>query len=59
MKYGESKFFFPVPKDSDDYMAGKGDYVREIKDEKGKFWLSKCVFADQEMSEEDIAHEKR
>ena len=38
---GKCKSFFPVPQDADDYAEGKGDCVREEKDEKGKFWLSK------------------
>ncbi|MCL5056919.1 MAG: benzylsuccinate synthase gamma subunit family protein [Actinobacteria bacterium] len=35
--------FFELPKDADDYAEGKGDCVREEKDEKGKFWLSKST----------------
>ncbi len=35
--------FFSVPKDADDYEAGKADCVLEKEDEKGKYWLSKPV----------------
>ena len=35
----ECKSFFPVPENADDFAEGKGDCVREIKDEKGKYWL--------------------
>jgi len=53
-KYGDHKNFFPIPEDADDFEPGKGDFVVEQKDEKGKFWLSKPVFADQEMSAQDV-----
>lgn len=56
MKYGDSKYFFPIPEDADDYEPGKGDFVVQIKDEKGIYWLSKQVFANQEMSEEDLKY---
>ena len=52
--YGENKNFFAVPEDADDFEPGKGDFVVEVKDEKGKYWLSKPVFADQEIIEEDL-----
>ena len=52
--YGEHKNFFAVPEDADDFEPGKGDFVVEVKDEKGKYWLSKPVFADQEIIEEDL-----
>ncbi|WP_096700838.1 benzylsuccinate synthase gamma subunit family protein [Magnetospirillum sp. 15-1] len=38
------EFFNPVPKDADDYEAGKGDCVTEKADEKGRYWLSRPVF---------------
>jgi benzylsuccinate synthase/naphthyl-2-methylsuccinate synthase gamma subunit len=37
-------FFNIVPDDADDFEPGKGDCVTEVKDEKGKYWLSKPVF---------------
>lgn len=37
----ECKSFFSVPENADDFAPGKGDCVREVKDEKGKYWLSK------------------
>ena len=37
----ECKSFFAVPENADDFAEGKGDCVREVKDEKGKYWLSK------------------
>ena len=58
MKYGESKFFFLIPEDADDYEPGKGDYVREVTDTKGKYWLSVPVYKDQEISEEHLKYEK-
>lgn len=42
----ECKAFFPIPENADDFKQGKGDCVREEKDEKGKFWLSKPVMSD-------------
>ena len=53
-KYGDHKNFFPIPEDADDFEPGKGDFVVEIKDEKGEYWLSKSVFADQEIIAEDM-----
>jgi benzylsuccinate synthase len=41
-------YFFPVPKDADDYEAGKGDCVTQKKDEKGQYWLSKPVVGPTE-----------
>ena len=43
-KCGECALFFQVPDDADDFEPGKADCVTEIKDEKGKYWLSKPVF---------------
>jgi hypothetical protein len=37
------KCFFSIPENEDDYEVGKGDCVREVVDEKGKYWLSKVV----------------
>ena len=48
----ECAFFFPIPKDADDYEAGKGDCVIEKRDEKGKYWLSKPVFVNSETCSE-------
>jgi hypothetical protein len=42
----ECKSFFPIPENADDFEQGKGDCVREEKDEKGKYWLSKPVMGD-------------
>ncbi len=39
----ECKSFFTIPENADDYEQGKGDCVREEKDQKGKYWLSKPV----------------
>ncbi|CCK78311.1 benzylsuccinate synthase gamma subunit family protein [Desulfobacula toluolica] len=40
------KFFIRVPNDADDFEPGKGDCITEVKDEKGKYWLSTPVFQD-------------
>jgi len=37
------RYFFPVPENTDDYMPGKADCIREEVDHKGSFWLSKPV----------------
>ncbi|AGL00213.1 benzylsuccinate synthase gamma subunit family protein [Desulfoscipio gibsoniae] len=42
----ECKSFFPIPESEDDFEQGKGDCIREEKDPKGKFWLSKPVMSD-------------
>lgn len=39
-------FFFQIPETAGDYEAGKGDCVTELKDQKGKFWLSKPVMKE-------------
>ncbi|EFK06848.1 BssC/TutF protein [delta proteobacterium NaphS2] len=44
----ECRFFFGVPENADDFKPGKGDCVTEIRNEKGKSWLSKPVFEDSE-----------
>jgi len=41
-------FFFKIPPDADDYESGKADCVNEKKDEKGKYWLSKPVYASND-----------
>ena len=41
-------FFVKVPEDADDFAPGKGDCITEVKDEKGKYWLSKPVFEKTE-----------
>lgn len=33
-----------IPDNADDFEPDKGDCVTEVKDEKGKYWLSKPVF---------------
>jgi benzylsuccinate synthase len=43
----ECKSFFSVPEDADDFEPGKGDCVVEVKDEKGKYWLSKLTMSDK------------
>lgn len=55
--YGKSKHFFPIPENAADYEPEKGDFVVQMKDEKGTYWHLKPVFANQEMSEEDLKHE--
>lgn len=42
----ECKAFFAIPENADDFEPGKGDCVREEKDQKGKYWLSKPVMGD-------------
>lgn len=44
----ECRFYFPIPEDADDYEKGKGDCVREERDDKGKYWSAKPVMGDQE-----------
>ncbi len=53
-KYKESKYFFPISEKYPDYETGKGDYVLEHVDKKGKFWTAKPVFGEQEMDPKDI-----
>ncbi|BBO93421.1 benzylsuccinate synthase gamma subunit family protein [Desulfosarcina ovata] len=36
--------FFKIPETDLDFEAGKGDCIRERRDQKGRFWLSKPVF---------------
>jgi benzylsuccinate synthase len=40
------EFFNLVPKEADDYEAGKGDCVTAKADEKGKYWLSRPAYQD-------------
>lgn len=42
---GECASFFTIPEQDMDYQKDKGDCVVEKQDQKGKFWLSKPVFA--------------
>jgi hypothetical protein len=42
----ECKSFYPIPVNANDFEKGKGDCVREEKDQKGKFWLSNPVMGD-------------
>lgn len=44
----ECRFFFPIPADADDYEKGKGDCVREEKDDKGKYWAARPVMGEQD-----------
>lgn len=46
----ECRFFFPIPEDADDYERGKGDCVREERDDKGKYWLARPVMGDHDAS---------
>jgi benzylsuccinate synthase len=55
-KYGESKNFFQIPENAGDFEPGKGDFIIQKKDEKGKYWLSKPVFTDQEVNHEDLKY---
>jgi benzylsuccinate synthase len=41
---GECAQFFKIPETDLDFEKGKGDCVREKRDQKGQFWLSKPVF---------------
>ena len=41
-------FFNLIPKDADDFEPDKGDCITEVKDEKGKYWLSKPVFSSMD-----------
>ncbi len=50
-KCAECYFFNLVPEDADDYEPDKGDCVIEVKDEKGKYWLSKPVFGNMDSCE--------
>jgi benzylsuccinate synthase/naphthyl-2-methylsuccinate synthase gamma subunit len=47
-KCADCAFFFRIPEGDLDYEKGKGDCVKEQRDEKGKFWLSKPVFEGNE-----------
>ncbi len=47
-KCADCSFFFGIPECDLDYEQGKGDCVIQQQDEKGKFWLSKPVFQDDE-----------
>jgi hypothetical protein len=49
---GECKQFFRMPQNEMDYEEGKGDCVREKRDQKGQFWLSKTVFETEPACEE-------
>ena len=42
----ECASFFKLPEGDLDYEPGKGDCVSEKQDQKGKFWLSRPVFAN-------------
>ena len=50
-KCAECSFFNLVPKDADDFEPDKGDCVTEVKDEKGKYWLSKPIFGNMDSCE--------
>lgn len=44
----ECRFYFPIPEDADDFEKGKGDCVREEKDDKGKYWSARPVMDTQD-----------
>ncbi len=41
-------FFFSIPEDADDFEKSKGDCVTQKDDEKGRYWLSKPVFENDQ-----------
>ena len=43
-----SEKFFPIPEDDPDYESGKFDCIREVEDEKGRYWTCATVFKDSE-----------
>jgi len=45
VKCEECASFFKIPESDLDYQKGKGDCVLKRQDQKGKYWLSKPVFA--------------
>ena len=46
----ECKSFFPIPGFYADYAPGKGDCVREHRDEKRKWWSAKPVMEGMDAS---------
>ncbi|RLB11081.1 MAG: benzylsuccinate synthase subunit gamma [Deltaproteobacteria bacterium] len=49
-KCKDCKWFFPIPEEYDDYEPGKGDCVLERVDRKGKWWVSRPVFENNDAS---------
>lgn len=47
-KCQECRYFFLIPENADDYEKGKGDCVREEKDDKGKYWSARPVMEGQD-----------
>ena len=45
----ECRYFFRIPEDADDFEKGKGDCVREQKDDKGKYWSARPVMDAQDV----------
>ena len=43
-----SEKYFPIPEDDPDYEPGKFDCIREVVDEKGRYWTCATVFKDPE-----------
>jgi benzylsuccinate synthase/naphthyl-2-methylsuccinate synthase gamma subunit len=43
-----SEKYFPVPENDPDYEPGKYDCIREIIDEKGRYWTCATVFKDSD-----------
>jgi hypothetical protein len=50
-KCSQCKWFFPVPEGAADYESGKGDCVKECRDNKGKWWSMNVVFELGECSD--------
>lgn len=44
----DCEFFFTIPENADDFEKSKGDCVTEKEDEKGKYWLSKPTYDNNE-----------
>jgi len=48
-RYKDFPNFKPLKETDLDYEPGKGDWFMEMEDEKGKFWISKPVYGDDEV----------
>lgn len=44
----DCEFFVSIPEDADDFEKLKGDCVTKKEDEKGRYWLSKPVFENDQ-----------
>ena len=47
-KCSDCRNFHPIPETDLDYEIGRGDCVREEKDDKGKYWLGKPTTIDED-----------